>query len=162
MRSWLDWTAPTRAAKTERVTLRRLALAFAVAPLGAMLFLTALFSRGMDTPMEWFTGGPKPLFGWAIMFGIAYAAGAVLLPFFFLLEYFGKRSGIFYVPIAAVAGVLLGLLLDGPESVRQNAVLSLLCAGAGAASAVVFSAVLAVRPNRRLQPAADATASRRG
>ena len=123
--------------------IKRLAAAYALAPLGAVAFVAVLFGRSSGTLTTWFDGGPNPLVAYAMIVGIAYAAGAALLPVFFLLEYFGKRGWQFYVPIASAAGFLVGRLLE-PAYV--------LCSIAGGLCGVVFSLVLGWRSHIRMQP----------
>ena len=134
-----------------RATPGRLAAAFAAAPLGAVVLLIGLSPGIMDAPTQWFDGRPNPLIGLAVITGIAYIVGAALLPFYFLLAHFGQRSWKVYIPIAAAAGVPVGLLMNGPAPLRYGVALALLCAVTGAMCAAVFSAVLAWRPDRREQ-----------
>jgi hypothetical protein len=140
----------TPADKKGRATPERLAAAFAAAPLGVVLPLVALMAWNV-APTQWFDGGPNPLIGFAVLFGFTYVIGAALLPIYFLLERFGQRSWKVYVPIAAAAGVPVGLLMNGPAPWRYGLALAVLCAVVGAMCAAVFSAVLAWRPNRREQ-----------
>jgi hypothetical protein len=51
------------------------------------------------------------------------------LPVYFLLERFGQRSWKVYVPIAAAAGVPVGLLMNGPAPWRYGLALAVLCGG---------------------------------
>lgn len=141
-------TVPNRSLPRQPLSRGRLAAAFAASPLGVLLLAVVLFGHGVGTPTEWFDGRPNPLIGVALLVGIAYVAGFFLLPVFFLLEHSGRRSWTFYVPIAAAGGVLVGLLPAGPGPLRQRVALSLSCAVAGAACAVVFSVVLTVRPKQ--------------
>jgi hypothetical protein len=81
----------------------------------------------------------------AVLLGVTYVPGIFLLPLFFLLERSGRRSWIYYVPIAAAAGVVLGFLLNGPAPLRFGVALALYCAITGAACAAVFSVILTAR-----------------
>jgi len=137
--------------------IKRLAAAFALAPLGAVALVAVLFGRHSGAPTTWFDGGPNPLVGYVTIAGMAYATGAALLPLFFILEYFGKRGWQFYVPIASAAGFLVGRLL---EPASANASLHLVFSIAGGLCGVVFSFVLGWRSN--MQPSAPASPSRGG
>ena len=134
------------------MSIKRLAAAYALAPLGAVALVAVLFGRSSGAPTTWFEGGPNPLVAYALIAGIAYLVGAALLPLFFLLEYVGKRGWHFYIPIASAAGFLVGRLLHDP-AVSANVALAryTLCAVAGGLCGVVFSVVLAWRLTPRLE-----------
>lgn len=131
----------------EPVTPRRLAAAFAATPLGTLFVAWATFGRSVSPPTEWFDG-PSALISLLMLLGVTYVPGSVLLPLFFWLERSGRRSWIYYVPIAAVAGVALGFLLNGPAPLRYGVALALYCAVTGATCAAVFSVILRARIKR--------------
>lgn len=120
--------------------IKRLAAAYSLAPLGAVALVAILFGASSGVPTTWFDGGPNPLVGYAAIAGIAYAAGAALLPLFFVLERWGKRGWQFYVPIASAAGLVVGALL---EPSGGSVIFYLVCSAAGGLSGVVFSLILA-------------------
>lgn len=78
----------------------------------------------------------------AIVAGLTYVAGAVLLPVFWLLGYFGKKGWRFYVPIGALAGAALGVLMAWLDRVAGLWIVCAVCAAAGATSGAIFSLAL--------------------
>jgi hypothetical protein len=138
------------------MTTKRLALAYALAPIGAVSFVAVLFSSANQTSqtiLEWLSG---PAVALAMITGIAYIIGAILLPVFFLLERLGWRGWQFYVPIAATAGFITGLALHSPSPIPWLSTRNMLYSIAGGLSGAVFSGVLGWRSNRPLQPASGA------
>lgn len=120
--------------------IKPLALAYAVAPLGAVAFFVVLTVPGFGAELG-------SVVAWALVAGLAYAVGALLLPVYFVLEHFGRRGWQFYVPVAFLARLAVGPALESPASLGGWR-LALLCAVAGGLCGVVFSYVLASRGGR--------------
>jgi hypothetical protein len=116
--------------------LGRLVTAFALAPFGA--FVVALPFTLSTVGLGDETG---PVVFLALVLGSCYVVGLVLLPVFFWLERSNRAGWQFYVPIATVAGLVAGFVMDEPTfSGRWG--LYVLTAAAGAFSGAVFSVVL--------------------
>jgi hypothetical protein len=129
---------------------KRLAVAFALAPLGVTTVVAAIMVSQLRGPSD-LVDGPvplAPLIGLAAATGLGYVAGAVLLPVFFVLERLGKRGWRFYVPIAAVAGAGMGAVMGWPEPFSRPWGLYIACAATGALSGSIFSVALAWRSSR--------------
>lgn len=116
------------------IKMKRLAIAYAVAPIGAVVFVAALVVPGFGADVG-------SLVGAGLIAAPAWGVGALLVPVLFLLERLGKRGWHFYVPIASLAGLLVGPALESPGRLGGWR-LALLCAIAGGASGIVFSYVL--------------------
>lgn len=127
--------------------IKKFLLAYLLAPVGVVAVCATLVAP--TTPSELLRGpGGGPLFGIAILVGVAYVAGIVLLPVFVLLHRAGKSGWQFYVPIGTVVGALTGLVLAWPAPITmESGALYAICSFAGALCSGVFSVVLAWRPN---------------
>ena len=126
---------------------KRLALAFALAPLGVTTVVAAIVVSQLRGPLDLMEGPVPwaPVIGMAALTGVGYVVGAALLPLFFVLERLGKRGWRFYVPIAAVAGAAIGAALAWPEPFSRPWGLYLTCAATGALCGGIFSAALGWR-----------------
>jgi ribosomal protein S18 acetylase RimI-like enzyme len=122
-----------------RTPWTRVAVAYAIAPFGPVFFL-AIALRVYEAPFDGPVRG-APLFGLAMIAGIGYAAGLLMLPVFYLLEKIERRGAVFYVPIAAIAGLVTAMAMDWPRTAIGISSTGAFC---GALSGAIFSAVLSL------------------
>lgn len=73
-----------------------------------------------------------------IALSFSYIGGAFLLPLYWLYERLGWRGWRFYVPTAAVGGIVMAVWMANPRQAAPRA-LYLLCVGCAAACGGLFS-----------------------
>ena len=133
--------------------------AYLSAPLGAVALIAILaFTRfvidpGPD-PLDTALGPASGFIAMAVI--IAYVSGLFLLPVLLLFEIISWRGWRYYVPTAAVAGLVAALVMAYPQPLSSPWTYYVLFSSSGASCAVVFSLVLGWRSNNRLHPTAAA------
>lgn len=126
---------------------RQVLPAYLIAPLGAAIpFLIADVVSSSS-------GG---MLGGLTAAAVAYLVGALLLPLFWVFEEIGWQGWQFYVPTAAVAGVLTALVMNRPR-LTSGATWTYyaISAGLGISCAVVFSIMLKLTADEPEQPTRD-------
>jgi hypothetical protein len=133
--------------------------AYLTAPLGAVVLLAILAFMGFvinpgPNPLETALGVTSGFIVMAVI--ISYVSGLFLLPVLLLFEIVGWCGWRYYVPTAAVGGLVAALVMAYPEPLSSPWTYYVLFSSSGASCAVVFSIVLGWRSNTQLHPTAAA------